>query len=52
MSWNFLLWFLVGFGIYLVGLVIWSIIKKHKIKKQVENEDKNEGEKIDENDKK
>lgn len=39
MSWNFLISFGIGFGVYMIVLVIWSLIKKHKIKKQIQKDD-------------
>ena len=45
MSWNFLISFAVGFGVYLVVLLIWTLIKRHHIKKQIKNDDEvNKGE--------
>lgn len=39
MSWNFLISFAVGFGVYLVSLLIWSLIKRHRIKKEIKKDD-------------
>ena len=47
MSWNFLISFGVGFGVYLVVLLIWSLIKKHKIKKEIRKDDELNGDKKD-----
>ena len=43
MSWNFLISFGIGFAVYMLVLVIWSLIKKHKIKKQIQEDDKVNG---------
>ena len=39
MSWNFLISFAVGFGVYMLFLGVFALIKRHRIKKQVEHED-------------
>ena len=38
MNWNYLITFGIGIGVYLVGLLVWGAIKRHRNKKKFEQE--------------
>ncbi|MBO4667842.1 MAG: hypothetical protein J5666_06960 [Bacilli bacterium] len=38
MNWNFLVTFAIGVGVYLLGLFVWAMFKRHRNKKKFQKE--------------
>lgn len=44
MNWTYLITFGIGIGLYLIGLGVWTLIKRHNNKKKFEKECKEKDE--------
>ena len=49
MSFGFITWFFIGLAIYLLGLLVWSIIKFFLNKKKVKKEDEEWKDEVNDN---
>lgn len=47
MNWNFLITFFAGIGVYLLFLLVFTLIKRYKIKKKQKEDDKQNIDKVE-----